>query len=399
MAKFVGSLNVPTISTAPLSASEGDVYYNTTADDLLFYVNSSWTPVGTIQNISAGAGISVSGSGDSRQVSLEPFASSSSSGTPGTSFVKSLSSDVYGRVISYESGSVQNASTTAAGIVQLSDSISTTSSILAATPTAVKSAYDIADGKVSKSGDTITGKIVISSTADDAMTVSGAIKLATAGSDNAIYVGDDSIIFDADTADTMGIKGQQTAANGAIVFGSGKDTNLYRSAANTLKTDDSLIVAGDITGDGVTTDLVHGITLQRTTTLTVNTSTDASATAITWSSAVKNTSLYAYWSSGSTITIPLTGWYSITCHLASGGGLGTGFAFRLYVLVNGVLMAKNETQAQANTNNDTPAISTIQYLTAADALVFRASASSASKTIGGARNSACSVVYMGNMSA
>jgi len=147
MAKFVGSLNVPTISTAPLSASEGDVYYDTTADDLLFYVNSSWTPVGTIQNISAGAGISVSGSGDSRQVSLESFASSSSSGTPGTSFVKSLSSDVYGRVISYESGSVQNASTTAAGIVQLSDSISTTSSILAATPTAVKSAYDLAGTK------------------------------------------------------------------------------------------------------------------------------------------------------------------------------------------------------------------------------------------------------------
>lgn len=147
MAKFVGSINVPTISAAPLSASEGDVYYDTTADDLLFYVNSSWVPVGTIQNISAGAGISVSGSGDSRQVSLEAFAGSSSSGTPGTSFVKSLSSDVYGRLISYENGSVQNASTTAAGIVQLSDSISTTSSTLAATPTAVKSAYDLAGAK------------------------------------------------------------------------------------------------------------------------------------------------------------------------------------------------------------------------------------------------------------
>lgn len=229
--------------------------------------------------------------------------------------------------------------------------------------------------------------------------VHGPVKTATGNADPAVYVGDDALIFDADTADTLGIQGQQTATSGGIVFGSGKDTNLYRSAANTLKTDDSLIVAGDITGDGVTTDLVHGITLQRTTTLTVNTSTDASATAITWSSAVKNTSLYAYWSSGSTITIPLTGWYSITCHLASGGGLGTGFAFRLYVLVNGVLVAKNETQAQANTNNDTPAISTIQYLTAADALVFRASASASSKTIGGARNSGCSVVYMGNMSA
>ena len=158
-------------------------------------------------------------------------------------------------------------------------------------------------------------------------------------------------------------------------------------------------VNGTITGAGVTTDLKHGITLQRTTNLTVNTSVDASATAITWSSAVKNTSLYAYWSSGSTISIPLTGWYSITCHLISGTGLGTGFAFRLYALVNGTVIAESETQAGANTTSDTFSISTIAYMTAADSLVFRASASAASKTIGGSRRSACSVVYLGNTSA
>ena len=160
-----------------------------------------------------------------------------------------------------------------------------------------------------------------------------------------------------------------------------------------------LTTTGEITGDGVTTDLKHGITLQRTTNLTINTSLDASATAITWSSAVKNTSLYAYWSSGSTIAIPLDGWYSITCHLISGTGLGTGFAFRLYALVNGTVIAETETQAGANTTSDTFSISTIAYMTAADSLVFRASASSASKTIGGSRRSACSVVYLGNTSA
>jgi hypothetical protein len=41
--------------------------------------------------------------------------------------------------------SVSAASTSAAGVVQLSDSTSTTSSVLAATPTAVKAAYDFAD--------------------------------------------------------------------------------------------------------------------------------------------------------------------------------------------------------------------------------------------------------------
>ena len=169
-------------------------------------------------------------------------------------------------------------------------------------------------------------------------------------------------------------------------------------ATSTAITGD-LTVTGTIIGDGVTTDLKHGITLQRTTNLTVNTSVDASATAITWSSAVKNTTLYSYWSSGSTIAIPLTGWYSITCHLISGTGLGTGFAFRLYALVNGTVIAESETQAGANTTSDTFAISTIAYMTAADSLVFRASASSASKTIGGSRRSACSVVYLGNTSA
>jgi hypothetical protein len=168
--------------------------------------------------------------------------------------------------------------------------------------------------------------------------------------------------------------------------------SLY-SSDNTLEVSGSLAITGD------TTDLHHGVTLQRTTNLTVNTSVDASATAITWSSAVKNTSRYDYWSTGSTIAIPLTGWYSVTCHLISGTGLGTGFAFRLYALVNGTVIAETETQAGANTTSDTFAISTIAYMTAGNSLVFRASASSASKTIGGSRRSACSVVYLGNTSA
>jgi uncharacterized protein YfiM (DUF2279 family) len=172
------------------------------------------------------------------------------------------------------------------------------------------------------------------------------------------------------------------------------------TAATSISLNATTVTAnGELVGAGVTTDLHHGITLQRTTNLTVNTSVDASATAITWSSAVKNTSLYAYWSSGSTIAIPLTGWYSINCHLISGTGLGTGFAFRLYALVNGVVIAETETQAGANTTSDTFSIATLAYLTAGNSLVFRASASSASKTIGGSRRSACSVVYLGNTSA
>jgi hypothetical protein len=204
------------------------------------------------------------------------------------------------------------------------------------------------------------------------------------------------------TYTAAGTAGAGTVTGATVKSGPGSGIIYLKpaaTAAGRVQVDGDLTTTGDITGDGVTTDLTHGITLQRTANLTINTSVDASATAITWSSAVKNTSLYAYWSSGPTIAIPLTGWYSITCHLISGTGLGTGFAFRLYALVNNVVIAETETQAGANTTSDTFAISTVAYMNAGDSLVFRAAASAASKTIGGARRSACSIAYLGNTSA
>lgn len=58
---------------------------------------------------------------------------------------------------------IQSASTTQSGAVQLSDSTSTTSSVLAATPTAVKSAYDLANGAIPKTLTTTTGDIIYAS--------------------------------------------------------------------------------------------------------------------------------------------------------------------------------------------------------------------------------------------
>ncbi len=52
------------------------------------------------------------------------------------------------------------ATTSVAGIVQLSDSTSTTSSVLASTPTATKSAYDLADAAIAKSTVTTAGDII-----------------------------------------------------------------------------------------------------------------------------------------------------------------------------------------------------------------------------------------------
>lgn len=184
-----------------------------------------------------------------------------------------------------------------------------------------------------------------------------------------------------------------TGSDTGLTIG-GDNANLYRSAANTLKTDGSLTVNGTITGAGETVNLVHGVTLQRTTNLTMNTSTDASATAVVWSSIVDESSLYDYWSSGSTITLPETGWYSITCHLLF--GTGASYAARLYCIVSGVIVAETETQAGSNTTSDTLVLSTIVHAAATNTVVFRASASSSSKVITGSGRSRCSVIYLGN---
>ena len=55
---------------------------------------------------------------------------------------------------------IQDASTAQKGSVQLSDSTSTTSSVLAATPTAVKSAYDLANAAIAKSVVTTAGDTI-----------------------------------------------------------------------------------------------------------------------------------------------------------------------------------------------------------------------------------------------
>jgi len=65
------------------------------------------------------------------------------------------------------------ATTSVAGIVQLSDSISTTSSVLAATPTAVKTVADaviatiaVADAALPKAGGTLTGNVILDNQVD-----------------------------------------------------------------------------------------------------------------------------------------------------------------------------------------------------------------------------------------
>ena len=96
--------------------------------------------------------------------------------------------------------SIAAATTSVVGAVQLSDSTSTTSSVLAATPTAVKSAYDLADGAIAKSTLTTTGDIIyrnatvptrlgIGSTGQVLTVASGVPSWATPASSTPTFVG------------------------------------------------------------------------------------------------------------------------------------------------------------------------------------------------------------------
>jgi hypothetical protein len=86
-------------------------------------------------------------------------------GTAGTyanaSHVPVITTDAYGRVTAVTNTLIQSATTSVQGIVQLTDSISSTSTTTAATPNSVKTAYDLAATKFNSSGGTITGDTTV----------------------------------------------------------------------------------------------------------------------------------------------------------------------------------------------------------------------------------------------
>ena len=169
------------------------------------------------------------------------------SGVAGISFIQSVDVDNYGRLTGQYTANVRSATTSVTGIVQLSDSISTTSSILAATPTAVKSAYDLANAALPKSGGTMTGKV-------------------TTGAGGATYA---SVLLGVSAADpTSPVSGDLWNNTGAIKFYNGSatttvaflDSNITGTAGNVSGT-----VAVGNGGTGATTFTVNGIIYGNTT--------------------------------------------------------------------------------------------------------------------------------------
>jgi hypothetical protein len=164
--------------------------------------------------------------------------------------------------------SVSSASTSAAGVVQLSNSTSTTSSVLAATSTAVKSAYDLANAAVVRAGDTMTGALAhpLGAAATPSITFAGDLNTGiyspsadqvaiTTGGTGRFFVDSTGLVgvgtsapsdlFSigtlGTTTDTTLTIGSSASSYGSIYFGDGVGTARYRGYIQYNHANDSLI--------------------------------------------------------------------------------------------------------------------------------------------------------------
>jgi hypothetical protein len=108
---------------------------------------------------------------------------------------------------------IQDALTTQKGAVQLSDSTSTTSSILASTPTATKAAYDLADAAIAKTTITTAGDIIYRNA-----TVPTRLGIGTAGQVLAVNSGATAPEWITSTAGSYTLLGTATPSGGEIKF-------------------------------------------------------------------------------------------------------------------------------------------------------------------------------------
>jgi hypothetical protein len=109
---------IQNLATDPSSPVQGQIYYNSASDAIKVYDGAAWVTLST-------------GAGTVTSVSASSPLSSTGGNTPTIS--------------------IQDASTTQKGAVQLTDSTSSTSTSTAATPNSVKTAYDLANGKANPS--------------------------------------------------------------------------------------------------------------------------------------------------------------------------------------------------------------------------------------------------------
>ena len=120
-----------------------------------------------------------------------------------------------------------NGSTSQAGIVKLNTSTNSASTTEAATPSAVKSAYDLANGKLSLTGGILTGAVSSNSNITTSGTLQGAIIKKTNGTSSQFLKADGSI--DSNTYLTTSINAGYVDDDFIMCFGDSRNLSITAS--------------------------------------------------------------------------------------------------------------------------------------------------------------------------
>lgn len=209
--KFLTPINVTNLSSDPVSANEGDIYYNTASDVLRVYANGSWSNVSSggatgVTSVTGTANeVDVSASTGAVTISLPATINANTTGTAAsltTARAIALSGDVSGSA-NFDGSASAGITTTLANTAVTPATYGSASAVgtitvdskgrvtgasntaIAIDQSAVTNLTSDLSGKVNDIGDTITGELVIS-----ANTSGNALRVTQTGAGNALVVED-----------------------------------------------------------------------------------------------------------------------------------------------------------------------------------------------------------------
>lgn len=152
----VGTISTGTWSASTIAVNKGGTGQTSYTDGQLLIGNTTGNTL-TKSTLTAGAGISITNGSGSITIANSGGTVTSVSGTSPISVANGTTTPAI---------SIQSATTTQSGAVQLTDSTSSTSTTTAATPNAVKTAYDLANAALPKSGGALTGDVTLNAQTD-----------------------------------------------------------------------------------------------------------------------------------------------------------------------------------------------------------------------------------------